>query len=90
MGNANSKRECPLCKDDRHTSMYLMPNSPYVCELCSTEWNTKTGLVEKQGMILSKEEFPIIANSLSYLPISKNANVEKLKLIIDNIVVYNR
>lgn len=74
MGIANSKRECPLCKDDRHTSIYLMQNSPFVCTRCSTEWHTKTGAIEKEGAIPLREEKPLttetISNSMSYIPMN--------------------
>ena len=70
MGTANSKHECPLCKNDRHTTTYLMPNSPYLCKRCHTEWNTKTGCIEILGKILREEDFPKlhrVPNSLGYL-----------------------
>jgi len=87
MGNTNC-RDCPVCGDDRNTSMYLMPNSPYICERCNTEWNTKTGVVEKFGKVPEgKVKIPeFTANSLSYLPRGKEVDVVKLESVINTMV----
>jgi hypothetical protein len=62
-----------------------MPNSPHVCDRCNTEWNTKTGAVEKLGKVPEGEvKFPEFkANSLSYLP---SSNTEKLESVMNTMI----
>lgn len=58
-----------------------MANSPYVCDRCNTEWNTKTGFVEKLGKVPEGEEVKIPefkANPLSYLPRSNAVKLESV------------